>query len=204
MATVPRQTLLTRCELWPTQHTLPTTALHLLDELAGELTSHGRNATRQEVLAAIVVHRAPVRLDALLVLLRRPHPALGGPAFALPPGRRKGRVALGNQQVMMRLPSPVTRKLDYLLDVVQHAGYPLTRRQLVCALVFHRRPPLGRANLRLYLQYCNTEAREAAVTGRPLAAVLSLEPLPPGRRPMPRPNERVVRPWRRGTPPPTH
>lgn len=196
--------MLTRCEPWPTQHTLPTAVLGLLDTLAGELTSHGRKATRQEVLAAIVIHRAPGRAEELLALLRRPHPVLGGPAVALPPGRRNGRVAQGNQQVMMRLPSPVTRKLDYLVDVVQHAGYPLTRRQLVCALVVHRRPAPGRGNLRLYTQYCNTEAGEAAVTGRPLAAVLSLEPLPPGRRPMPRPSGRVVRAWRRGTPPPAY
>jgi hypothetical protein len=187
MPTVQRRQLLTRCKPWPTQHTLPTVVLDLLDQLAAELTSHGRKTARQDVLAAIVVHCAPDRAEALVALLRRPHPALGGPALALPPGHANGRVASGNQQILMRLPSPVTRKLDYLLDIVQHAGYSLTRRQLVCALVVHKRPAPGRANFRLYTRYCNTEARQAAVAGRPLAAVLSLERLPPGRRPMPRP-----------------
>jgi hypothetical protein len=178
--------LLTHCRpLCPTQHTLPSGVVARLDRLVSTVRRRGRDVKRQEVLAALITLRAPDTAQDWLELLSRPHSLLGTSAAELPAGRESRKLAADNEQVMLRLPSPVTRRLDLLIDLVQERGVRTSRRQIVSALIVHRSPSGVAEALQLIDAYCVTPAFGAAVPGRPILDVLSEDRLPPGRRPMP-------------------
>lgn len=182
-ARVQPATPLAECPPWPTSHTLPRSVVAHLELATERLVAAGREALLQDVLALIIMFFAPGTSEDLIELLRKPHVDLGSSAADLRRGRDKCRLRPDTEQLMLWLPSPVTLRLNCLVDSVQKTGVRTTRRQVVSALVLHCLP--GDEKLvEAFDALPTTPAKAATVDGQPQRRVLSLERPKPGRRPM--------------------
>lgn len=97
----------------------------------------------------------------------------------------------GSSRLLARVPSPVSQRLNVLLDAVQEHVQPCTRGRLLAALV---RVEAGRSDNALvarHRRYCGMNAGELAVSWDGSDGVLSLNRPKPGPRPQPREIERV-------------
>jgi len=147
-----------------------------------DLRWSGRPALPQDVVGLTVVRHTPDDVDELIALMHRPHPDLGGSVADLPTGRYRGLVSIETEQRQLRLPSPVSLRINTLIAVLAEVDYRASRRQLVSAAVLHQ-TPTGGALEESYDRYREAKARDAAVAGQPLRGVLGLAPPKPGRRP---------------------
>jgi hypothetical protein len=132
---------------------------------------------------AIVVF-APESAAELIAIMTKPHPRLGGAPAELPTGRYHRAITLQTQQLMVRLPSPVTLRLNALVSLLHEADFRASRRQLVSAIVLHRLPRGAQALSQAFDSYRTAPASAAGITGRPLNEILSQTRPKPGRRPM--------------------
>jgi hypothetical protein len=173
------------CESWPTSHTLPSAVRARLDFLTFRLRARNRPARPEDTLAVLVVCFAPANPATLLALIRKTNRGIGGTVAQLPTGRYRGRLRQHNEQVMLRLPGPVTLRVNALVDGIHDLGVRTSRRQVVSAIVLHCAPASVAKLVTEFDRLPNMPARAAAVTGRPLVDVLRTTRPAPGRRPMP-------------------
>lgn len=183
--TLPATRALTKCPEWPTSHTLPHVVVARLERAMWRLRGTSRPARRQDVLAIAIMYFAPVEPSALMVTMTTPHRALKGTAAQLPTGRYRRTLVESNEQLMVWLPSPVTLRLNALVDQLHMEGFRATRRQVVTAIVLHCLPDKASVLAAAFDRYLGAPASAARVAGRPLREVLSLDRPLPGRRPMP-------------------
>jgi hypothetical protein len=172
------------CPTRPTVHTLPRRVVVALGAATSGLQFTGRPARVVDVIGLLVMVRSPTTPAAVVRLLVRPAPGLGGAASALPTGQHSGVLQASEHRLWMEMPLPVTHRLNLLVDLAHEARFRTTRRQVVSALAVHRLPKTRLALARAYDDYLQLTARDARIAGRPLAAVLDPASPKPGRRPM--------------------
>jgi hypothetical protein len=164
------------CDAWPAMFSLPVAAWTLLDELTTLAAGHrGRRIYRQDLVAALVMRSAPTAAEELQKLFWE---YIGTRQFEMSP------LLLPTRQYMLRLPAPVSLRLDELVARSRELdGERVRRRDVVAALVSLRAPPEPDALDRLYEDYLGLHAADAALPGQPVAEVLSRRrPLPGVRR----------------------
>jgi hypothetical protein len=172
------------CPEWPTSHTLPRVVVVALERAMVSLRAGGVPARLQDILGIAVVVLAPETPEELIALMTKPHAQLKATVAALPPGRYQRALGSPDEQLMVRLPSPVTLRLNALVDQLQSVGFRTTRRQVVSALALHRIPRDREGLLNAFELYRTATAGAAGVKGRPVSEVLSLTRPKPGRRRM--------------------
>jgi hypothetical protein len=180
---VPPHTPLPQCPYWPTSHTLPRVAVERLDLAVWRLNLAGRPARRRDVLGIVIVLCGPQDAMKLRAILMKPHRSLAGTVSGLPPGKFQTLIAEHNQHLMVRLPSPVTLRLNALVAAQHGLGFETSRRQIVTALLMHALPRTQTALVSAFERYYIAPARAAAIPGRPATEVLSLVHPRAGRRP---------------------
>lgn len=82
------------------------------------------------------------------------------------------------------VPTPLSKRLDRLVELAESAGARAYRKDLVAALILAA-PESPEELLRLYMQYRTATAADAGIGQEPDAAVLQLQRPKPGRRPRP-------------------
>ena len=174
---------LTRCPQWPTSHALPQPVVVALERARERIRLSGRPARTQDVLGLTIVFFAPEGAAALRRTLTTPHPQLRATAAGMPKGRQSRTLTANTEQLMLRLPSPVTLRLDALVADLQAEDFRATRRQVVSGIVLHCLPRQSASLAIAFDQYIIAPARIAQVPGRPLREVLSQDRPRPGRRP---------------------
>jgi hypothetical protein len=179
---LPDRSLL-RCPEWPTSHTLPRPVVARLDRAMWQLRGAGLPARRQDVLGIAITFFAPTDPGQLLSLLTRPHHLLRGTVAGLPTGRHRGSLVENSEQIMVWLPSPVTLRLNALVDQLHDVDFAASRRQVVSAVVLHSLPTRAGPLAEAFDRYRTAPARAARVPGRPLREILTLDRPKPGRRP---------------------
>lgn len=172
---------------------LPTEVNELLGRVVEEArVIEGQRLHKKDLIAALVMLRAPNDGPALAELFRNYGAST---RYGRPP------MLLGNVNVTVALPPPVTHRIDLLVALARgaEAGRVL-RRDLVAALITVHAPRDGADGVALHRQYLGCTAADAAVPGRPLRAVLTLERPSPGRRRAPRTDMRTAGAPRRARP----
>lgn len=166
-------TPLSRCPQLPTTQSLSAAHAGMLDRLVIRLRMQGRPATRQDVIGLLILFECPEDAASILSLLR------SAPS-------RRSEVDGAAARLMMRLPSPVSLRLNAIIDVVQREGPRVTRRDIVSALIrrHYRMAPSGLTSR--FDAYTTAVAAHAVTSTAPPEAVLSRDRPRPGRRPMPR------------------
>lgn len=184
MPPVPRGLRLSRCPQVPTVHTLPPPVVARIRLALFQLQGTGRSPRHHDVVGMLVTLHAPTTGRGLVRLLTKPHADLRGTVARLPTGRQDGLLRPSERQLWMRLPLPVTHRLNLLVELAHDEEFRTTRRQVVSALAMNRLPMATPALMKSFTRYLSLTARDARVPGRPLAAVLDGAPPRPGRRPM--------------------
>src|SRR4051812_26650781 len=95
---------LVKCPAWPTSHTLPRAVVRHIEVATWRLRGTGRPARREDVVALALLFFAPDEPDALIRLMTRPHPDIGGAVADLPTGRYRRQLTRNTEQLMLRLP----------------------------------------------------------------------------------------------------
>jgi hypothetical protein len=103
------------CPRWPTSHTLPQPVVSTLDRARFALNEAGIPARMQDVLGIVILVLAPEAPKELRQLMMKPHPRLKSSVAAFPTGRQRRRRGSSAEQLMVRLPSPVTHRLNLLV-----------------------------------------------------------------------------------------
>lgn len=174
--TTPRNKPLASCQLWPVMLVLPRAVDELLREVVSNARSiHGERIYKKDLIAALLVLKAPKRADALAQLF---WDYVSSTRFG------KSPLLLEKTNVTVALPPPVTHRLDLLVASAQDgkAGHVL-RRDIVAALGTLHAPSTPADAQALYRNYLECIAADAAMPGHPLKTVLSLKRPSPGRRP---------------------
>lgn len=164
-----------RCPQWPTMQWVPDEVIRQLEAGVLALRERGDIAYRKDVLGLLALYRAPKTPEALWRMVdsyqRKTPPTLRG--------RRDCR------SLMLTLPSPVSLRIDVLVERVRTLGIPVYRQDLIGALVLERLPEDPKTLSDLFLRYRQAQAREVAVRGIPLQRLLTKTRPSQGRRPMP-------------------
>jgi hypothetical protein len=169
---ISRRRLLHKCDAWPTMQWVPQEVLDELDAMVGSLRLAGEIAYRKDVLGLLILSRAPTTTAALRRVVAR-YQRHSAPALK---GRREGK------SLMVTLPSPVSLRLDALVDLVRDSGDRCFRHDVVGALILYRQPS-DRALVQLLRDYHGATAEHCAVPGTPLRRVLLGNTPAQGRRP---------------------
>ena len=155
---IPGDRRLLDCSRWPTYQVLAPGARARLDGLLGEVRGTGLHLSRADLVGALILH-GPGDRDSLREALEEYRLA----GHDGPPGER--RAADG---VMLRLPSPISRRLAGQIELIRDGGEMAFRRELVGAFIFS--PPLGERTLpeacRDYLEASAADAGLSALKGR--------------------------------------
>jgi hypothetical protein len=160
------------CEPWDTTHAVRAAVRARLDIAAFRLQMAQRFVTRADLIGMLVTVCAPTDPKALKVLVQRPHPAL-----------RPSHDASENPKLSMtvRLPSPVSLRLDVLVRILQREGVGSDRRRLLSSLIVRPLPrghsPRRRRERGSSLR--GSHDRASAAGAPPAAPVAALRP--PGR-----------------------
>lgn len=137
-------------------------------------------ALRTDVLVALVLGapETPAGLGPLAVDLR--HPKYSG--HPEPVTRLS---LLARERLVVRLPAPVSWRLNLLVNVAREQNPHANRTKLVVGLIWQAHTRLSRRRLHELLERANTgRADDACVAGQETAAVLSLRRPNPGPRPL--------------------
>lgn len=154
---------------------LPPAVVNRLDALVHSLRAQGLLARRKDVVGLLVLYRVPRGAAGLGRIIET---YLSGFAAV-----RRGRA--GMVSLTLTLPSPVSLRIDLVVDSVRQLGLTVYRQDLVGALVMKRAPRSPAALAALMRRYGKAHARDAAVIGRPQHLVLSRQTPDPGRRRLP-------------------
>lgn len=159
------------CPPWPTMQWVPPGVINRLDASVKRLRDQGRYAHRKDVVGILVLYCAPETATGLWETL---HPHLLATA-PLAGGRKAG------QALMVRLPSPVSLRIDALIERAREFGV-VYRQDLIGALAMKRSPRKSSELLNLFDRYQHALAEDAVIRGRPKRLVLRTTPPRPGRR----------------------
>src|SRR4051812_33335088 len=80
------------------------------------------------------------------------------------------------------IPTPLSKRLDLLVELLDDAGVRAYRKDLVAALILAA-PDTEDELAALFVRYRKALARDAALGSQPSADVLAFRPDKPGRRP---------------------
>lgn len=160
------------CPRWPTMQWLPHEPVEILDTALGMLGGKGFTTTRVEAVCALVLDcspKDPSLLDDLRSYKTR-HRSI-----------RRSRIELRGVPLMLRMPSPITLRLDLLVEIISLETQRVYRHELVGTLITRGRDDLARLEEACGV-YRQAKARQAKVSGRSLGLVLSQERPSPGAR----------------------
>jgi len=168
MSLLPSDTPLRACPQWSTMQWLSLAAMTRIDTATKRLAK-SRHASRQDLVGVLVMYCAPEEPTALWGLL---DPYLRGNRAA------KGKGS--HQALMTKLPSPVSLRLDGLVERAREVGTAY-RQDLVGALAMKAVPAENRL-VELFDAYYAATAGQAALAGTSPHAVLARKAPKPGRR----------------------
>jgi hypothetical protein len=180
-------TPLGQCEHWPTALLLTPTAIRLLDELVRRATDMriGVPIARAEIVSGLVLECRLTRPEDLLALSHGP----GRRAFAAADRPPSPLAAVAHARLFVRLPSPVTWRLQRMVQRAQLTGERATRAGIVTGLL--HTAPQDDAALRKLAERARTRlAATAVLDGDDPITVLTMQrplPGPVARRPNQRP-----------------
>jgi hypothetical protein len=166
------------CPEWPTMYWLPSAIVERLDGLVAELAEAGFPSSRAEVIAALTLRCDPEEHDLEDRLTR--YRIKFSPTVPRRPRTPETRA------LMVKLPSPISLRMDGLVELARRRGERLYRHELLGALILDFED--GPAALRsLCEELRQADARRAGLPGMPLRRFLSLaRPSPGSRPPLPR------------------
>lgn len=153
---------------------VPKAAISRLDAHVKLLRDLGYPAFRKDLVGLLVLYRAPSSPESVWKMV-------DAYLRATPPSLRGRRDCIS---LMLTLPSPVTLRIDALIDGVRQLGLPLYRQDLVGALVVRRIPEEASQLGKLFVRYRRARARDAEVPGVPLTRLLTTHRPKQGRRPL--------------------
>jgi hypothetical protein len=168
---LPPDTPLLRCPRLPTTQSLAVSDARILAALVVRARLNRREVTRQEIVGSFVLLLAPTDGERLRLLLQET--GVATEPYSAP------------SRLMMRLPSPVSHRLNFLVDAVQMQGRPTTRGALVGALLRRHRSLAALRLVHLLDEYLGSSAGRAIPPSAGTHDLLSRKPPKPGRRRMP-------------------
>ncbi len=163
---------LRECPHWPTMQWLPHEAIDLLAQHVEVLAAEGFTTTRSELIYAVILSCDPTELtlfEDLRTYKSRHHPV------------RSARERLRGVPLVLRMPSPISLRLDGLVKAISAAGQRTYRHEMIGTLITRA----GDDYIRLEddcLAYRRALAEDAAVPGQSPVAVLSQQKPRPGAR----------------------
>jgi hypothetical protein len=164
-------TPLPSCPALATTQTLPASDATILGKLVFKAGFGRRRVAPQHVIGCLILLRAPSDAAGLLLLIEQT--AVQSPSRTQP------------ARLMMRFPSPISHRLNALVDLVQETGVGTTRGELVSALL-RRHELISPGDLvQLLDEYETAHAARAAPPGLDVRRVLTRVHPKPGRRPRP-------------------
>lgn len=172
------------CPELPTQHTLPRAAVERLEFALWRVRGTGRAARAQDIVGLLILFYLPEQPRRLVELLTRPHSALRSSVAELPTGRYRRALTKDSEQIMLRLPSPVTHRLNGLINSAHDLEFRTSRRHVVSAAALHCIPQSTKELADALDQYREAPARAARLPFESLDYILDPRPPNPGRRPM--------------------
>ncbi|HVO53735.1 MAG TPA: hypothetical protein VMT37_04905 [Solirubrobacterales bacterium] len=164
---------LLECPMWPTMQWLPAAVVRKLDVLVRAVKRRppGFSSTRSEVVSALILGCDPLSPPFL--------EHLGAYRAQQRPTRPPRKVTKGIP-VTLRVPSPITLRLDALIREIARVDSRVYRHEVVATLILHAGEPERVEGLCRDLHIAL--ARAAGVGGQPLSAVLTRERPAPGAR----------------------
>lgn len=153
---------------------LPTQVLELLDGLVRDLAEEGSPSSRAEVIAALVLSFDP-ETESLEDSITR-YRVKFTPTIPRRPRSPESR------PLSLKLPSPITLRIDGLVDLLRREGEKAYRHQILGALILDCEENAV-AVQGLCQEFRKADAGKAAIPGLPLSRVLSLSRPGPGARP---------------------
>lgn len=163
----------------------------------------GRPARPEDTLAVLILSFAPSNPAVMLRLLHTPHHLLGGTVAELPTGRYRRALRPATEQRMFRLPSPVSLRVNALVEGIHALDARTSRRQVVSAIILHLRADHSapRRRLRRFVQpacWSRGRHRPAAVGGAQSDATAAWATTPLGRSTAGTPQSELVIAQRHG------
>lgn len=160
------------CPKWPTMQWLTHEVVDLLDARIERLGGDGFSTNRVEVICALIFHCDPSDLRLLEGLWDyKSHQQ----------SRRAPRSRLRGTPVIIRMPSPITLRLDGLVRLLSRHSQRTYRHELIGALILCMEDETEQLEGKC-LGYRQAIAGEAAVPGEPKSWVLSQQRPRPGAR----------------------
>jgi hypothetical protein len=165
--------LLVKCERWPTMQWLPrATVERLADHQRALMATAGERVHRSDLVAALILNWEVVGPDDLCHSIGRYRAA-----HTVPGGRRTD----GAVPVTLKVPFPLSRRLDGLVDLARGRQLIAYRHDVVGTMIAKRRSRQWIASaLQLYRE---APASDAAVPGLAAGFVLEAASPSPGPRP---------------------
>jgi hypothetical protein len=173
---VSRNLQLHLCPEWPTMFWLPEGIVTILDRQVSSTREAGHRAFRRDIVGFLVLERAPLGAADIASMIER-YRRLVGPVG---PGRRPE-----DRSLMVVLPSPISLRIDVLVERVRKSGMRAYRHDLVGALILADRRLAKEKLERHFLDYRDATAQRAARGGFLLERVLLAEHPMRGPRPSP-------------------
>lgn len=160
------------CPPWPTMQWLPHEPLKVLDRCLELLGEAGFSTTRVELVCALILNcdpGDPSLLEDIQAYKARYR-------STRPPRERPKGVPL-----MLRMRSPVTLRLDLLVEIISEASQRTYRHELIGTLIERASEDTPQLEVAC-LAYRGARAGQAAVPGRSRLRVLTQERPKPGAR----------------------
>jgi len=160
------------CPRWPTMQWLPHEVADTLMRHLVVLEGHGFRTSRVEVVCALILACDPTE-PSLLADLRR-YKSRQRPGT---PSRER----LRGVPMVLRMPSPITLRLDCLTDVIGQRDQRIYRHEMIATLILRAGSDYSRLEEDC-LAYRQARARDAAVKGTSPGVVLTQRKPRPGAR----------------------
>lgn len=174
-SSVPAARPLLKCPRWATMQWLPEPVVSSLDKAVADLNKSGLETTRGEVICATALSFDPSEAD-LSALVRHYKQRLSK-VHPRPSGRTRG------VPLLVRMPSPISLRIDGLVESVREEGLRAYRHEVVGALI-NLAASRPRQEVEAFCEaYRAARARDAAFSGLSIRKVLSQEKPRPGARP---------------------
>lgn len=158
---------------------LPSGVARELDQLVWRVHfARGTRVGRGDLVAGLILVHAPEDAEALFALAHN----LSHPRHAVPGVRRDPLGIRARDRLTIRLPSPLSHRLNELIARIHDSGRRASRAGLVAGLV-HSAPSEVKRLLELCAAAREWPAERAALAGDDPRRVLSLERPRPGPRP---------------------